>query len=231
MEIPDFKIERLIAEGGMASVSLAVQSSLHRQVATKVLKKFDRPDQAKRFLEDGRIIASLNHHNIVTIHDIGVVGDRHYIAMRYLEGGTPGKPIAAGMPLDAVMVVMESIGDSLDFVHRRGIKPADVLFHADGTPKLTDFGIAKQLEKNQGLTLDGATLGSPRDLSPEQAGGRPLDGRSDLYSLGVVFYENIRRRVGKGLNRLMSLVNWAGQAVPSEVDRGGSYGVALRVGL
>lgn len=199
MEIPGFKIERLIAEGGMASVYLAVQSSLNRQVAIKVLKKFDRPDQAKRFLEEGRIIASLNHHNIITIHDIGVVGDRHYIAMEYLEGGTLGERIAAGMPMDAVILVMESIGDCLDFVHRRGIvhrdiKPANVLFHADGTPKLTDFGIAKQLDKNQGLTLDGTTLGSPHYLSPEQAGGRSLDGRSDLYSLGVVFYEMLTGR-------------------------------------
>jgi len=194
MEIPGFEIERLIAEGGMASVYLAVQSSLNRQVAIKVLKKFDRPEQAQRFLEEGRIIASLNHHNIITIHDIGVVGDRYYIAMEYLEGGTLAERIAAGMPLDAVIDVMASIGDCLDFVHRRGIvhrdiKPANVLFHADGTPKLTDFGIAKQLDKNQGLTLDGTTLGSPHYLSPEQAGGRPLDGRSDLYSLGVVFYE------------------------------------------
>ena len=75
MEIPGYAIERLIAEGGMASVYLAIQSSLRRRVALKVLKRFDTPEQATRFLDEGRIIASLNHHNIITIHDIGREGD------------------------------------------------------------------------------------------------------------------------------------------------------------
>ena len=199
MEIPGFKIERFIAEGGMASVYLAIQESLQRPVALKVLKKFDSPEQAKRFLHEARIVASLDHRNITTIHDIGVVGDRHYIAMEYLEGGSLGDRIAEGMRLPDVLDLVEIIGGCLDFVHRRGIvhrdiKPGNVLFHADGTPKLTDFGIAKQLDNDQDLTMDGTSVGSPSYLSPEQAAGRPLDGRSDIYALGVVFFEMLTGR-------------------------------------
>jgi serine/threonine-protein kinase PpkA len=194
MEIPGFKIERFIAEGGMASVYLAVQESLQRRVALKVLKKFDHPEQAKRFSYEARVVASLDHRNIVTIHDIGIVGDRHYIAMEYLEGGSLAERIAKGMQVPEILDLMESIGGCLDFVHRRGIvhrdiKPGNVLFHADGTPKLTDFGIAKQVANDQDLTMDGTSVGSPAYLSPEQVGDRPLDGRADIYALGVVFFE------------------------------------------
>jgi serine/threonine-protein kinase PpkA len=199
MEIPGFKIERFIAEGGMASVYLAIQESLQRPVALKVLKKFDSPEHAKRFLYEARIVASLDHRNITTIHDIGVVGDRHYIAMEYLEGGSLADRIAKGMRLPDILDLVESIGGCLDFVHRRGIvhrdmKPGNVLFHADGTPKLTDFGIAKQLDNDPDLTMDGTSVGSPSYLSPEQAGGGPLDGRSDIYALGVVFFEMLTGR-------------------------------------
>ena len=87
VKIPGYEMLRPIAEGGMASVYLAVQESLGRYVAIKLLKRFDNPDQARRFRNEGRIIASLNHRNIITIHDIGVCEDRHYISMEYLEGG------------------------------------------------------------------------------------------------------------------------------------------------
>ena len=194
MKIPGFKIERLIAEGGMASVYLAVQESLNRRVALKVLRKFDSSKQAERFLHEGRIIASLNHRNIITIHDIGAVGDQHYIAMEYLEGGSLGDRIDEGMQLPEALDLVESIAACLEFVHRREIvhrdvKPSNILFHADGTPKLTDFGIAKQLDEDQDLTMDGSALGSPYYLSPEQAEGRTLDGRSDIYGLGIILYQ------------------------------------------
>ena len=194
MEIPGFTIERLIAEGGMASVYLAVQESLKRRVALKILKKSDSHEHSQRFLYEGRIIASLSHRNIITIHDIGVIGDRHYVAMEYLEAGSLADRIERGMELSDILDLLESIGRCLDFVHRREIvhrdvKPANILFHMDGTPKLTDFGIAKQLDDDQDLTMDGSAFGSPYYLSPEQAEGRPLDGRSDIYNLGIVFYE------------------------------------------
>ncbi|MFM1892246.1 MAG: hypothetical protein RLZ44_1323, partial [Pseudomonadota bacterium] len=194
MEIPGYRIERLIAEGSTASVYLAVQQSLGRQVALKVLKQFDNPEQSTRFLTEGQIVAALNHRNIITIYDIGCVGSRHYIAMEYLEGGSLTDRIRQGMSLAAALELLESIAGCLDFVHRKGVvhrdvKPDNILFHADGTPKLTDFGIAKQYSHDQDLTMDGRAFGSPYYLSPEQAQGKVLDGRSDIYALGIVFYE------------------------------------------
>ncbi|MGR8933074.1 MAG: protein kinase domain-containing protein [Gammaproteobacteria bacterium] len=194
MHIPGYKIVRLIAEGGMASVYLALQESLDRPVALKLLRKFDNPAQAQRFFNEGKIIASLEHRNIITIYDLGLVGERHYLAMEFLQGGDLRERINTGMlPLDALEVV-EVLGSCLSFVHRKGIihrdiKPENILFRQDGTVVLTDFGVAKDLESNTTLTMDGTTLGSPHYLSPEQAESKPLDGRADIYSLGIVFYE------------------------------------------
>jgi serine/threonine-protein kinase PpkA len=187
-------VVRLIAEGGMATVYLAIQESLGRFVALKLLKKFDTPEQSNRFLNEGRIIASLNHQNIITIHDIGVFGDRHYISMEYPEGGDLKARIKGGMPPQAALDLIEGIGSCLDFVHRKGIvhrdiKPGNILFRKDDTPVLTDFGIAKQLEQDTNLTMDGTAIGSPYYLSPEQAECKPLDGRTDIYGLGIVLFE------------------------------------------
>jgi len=179
----------------MASVYLATQESLGRYVALKLLKKFDNPSQAKRFLNEGQIIASLNHRNIITIHDLGVTEDeRPYISMEYLEGGDLEARIQNGVdPADALKW-LEALGDCLDFVHRKGIihrdiKPANILFHKDGTPILSDFGVAKQEKGNVTLTMDGSAFGSPYYLSPEQAECKHLDGRTDIYGLGIILYE------------------------------------------
>ena len=194
MQIPGFKVVRLIAEGGMATVYLAIQESLGRFVALKLLKKIDNPEQSNRFLNEGRIIASLNHQNIITIHDIGVFGDQHYISMEYPEGGDLKARLKGGMPPHAALDLIEGIGSCLDFVHRKGIvhrdiKPGNILFRKDDTPVLTDFGIAKQLEQDTNLTMDGTAIGSPYYLSPEQAECKPLDGRTDIYGLGIVLFE------------------------------------------
>ena len=194
MEIPGYDIQRLVAQGGTSSVFVAVQRSLGRQVALKILKPLDGSAFTPRFLEEGRIIASLNHRNVITIYDVGVLNGWYYIAMEYLEGGSLESRVNGGMPPGQALAILETIAGCLHFVHRRGvihrdIKPANILFHADGTVRLTDFGIAKQLSADQDLTLDGRALGSPYYLSPEQAECKPLDDRSDIYSLGIVFYE------------------------------------------
>lgn len=193
-QIPGYTIVRPVAEGGMASVYLAVQQSLDRQVALKLLKNVDNPVQLERFHNEGRIIASLNHRNIITIHDTGVVGEQYYISMEYLEGGDLEGRIAAGMSPDDALELLEVIGSCLDFLHRkdiihRDIKPANILFHTDGTPILTDFGIARQRELDARLTLENTALGSPYYLSPEQAESRSLDGRADIYGLGIILHE------------------------------------------
>ncbi len=178
----------------MSTVYLAIQQSLDRRVALKILKKFDTPEQSRRFMNEGRIIASLNHPNIITIHDIGVIGDHHYISMEYLEGGDLEARIHAGISPTTAIDLLKTIAECLDFVHGKGIvhrdiKPANILFRRDGTPVLTDFGIAKRLEHNTKLTMDGTAIGSPDYLSPEQAECKLLDGRTDIYGLGIVFYE------------------------------------------
>jgi len=199
MQISGFRVERLIAQGGMASVYLAVQESLGRHVALKVLRKLDDPEQAKRFMDEGRIIAAINHRNVITIHDVGMVGDRPYLAMEYLEGGSLERRIHEGFSVEAALDLVEQIGECLEAVHSRGIvhrdiKPANILFHQDSTPVLSDFGIAKKLELNAGMTLDGTALGSPFYLSPEQAESKAVDGRADIYGLGIIFYEMLMGR-------------------------------------
>ena len=193
--IPGYKIEHLIAEGGTASVYLAIQESLRRYVAIKLLRKFDSPEQLTRFLNEGRIIASLNHRNVINIHDIGVTDvGRPYISMEYLEGGDLDARIPKKVAPEDALQWLEAIGNCLDFVHRKGIihrdiKPGNILFHKDGTPILTDFGTAKQQESDAKLTMDGRAFGSPYYISPEQAASKKLDRRTDIYSLGIVLYE------------------------------------------
>ena len=193
--IPGYKIEHLIAEGGTASVYLAIQESLQRHVAIKLLRKFDNSEQLTRFLNEGQIIASLNHRNVINIHDIGVTDEgRPYISMEYLEGGDLDARIPKKVDPKDALQWLEAIGNCLDFVHRKGIihrdiKPGNILFHKDGTPILTDFGTAKQQESDARLTMDGRAFGSPYYISPEQAASKKLDRRTDIYSLGIVLYE------------------------------------------
>ncbi len=220
MQIPGFKIERLIAEGGMSSVYLAMQESLGRRVALKLLKRFDSPQHAGRFLHEARVIAALQHRNIITIHDVGTLGDRHYIAMEYLEGGSLADRIERGMRPAEALRLLYRIARCLEFVHRRDIvhrdiKPGNILFHSDGTPKLSDFGIAKQIDADQELTMDGSAFGSPYYISPEQAECRPLDGRSDIYSLGIVFYQMLTgRRPYAEKSHIETIVAHLSQPVP-----------------
>jgi len=199
IQVHGYRIERLIAEGGMASVFLAVQESLGRRVALKVLKCLDRPAWAERFLAEARIIASLDHRNIINIHDLGITDGRPFLSMDYLEGGDLEARIAEGMTASDALAVLETMAECLEFVHRKGIihrdiKPANILFHSDGRAILTDFGIAKHLAADRALTIDGTALGSPYYLSPEQAQSKPLDGRTDIYGLGILFFEMLTGR-------------------------------------
>ena len=194
-EIPGYSGLRLLGVGGMARVYLATQESLGRQVALKVLTGRDDGSRYQRFLNESRIIASLNHRNVVTIYDVGTVEGRPYISMEYLEGGDLERRLHNGaLTADDAVALAEAIADCLTFVHAHGvihrdIKPANILFHTDGTPILTDFGLAKQQSADSRLTIDGTTVGTPYYLSPEQADCQPVDGRTDIYGLGVILYE------------------------------------------
>ena len=194
IEVPGYKIQHALGKGGMATVYLAVQESLNRPVALKILNKFDTEAQTARFFNEGKIIASLNHHNIITIHDLGEVNGRCFLAMEYLEGGDLNRFIRKGLQAKGCIQLLKLIANCLAFVHKKGIvhrdiKPENILFRKNGTPVLTDFGVAKQIQTDTSLTMDGMTVGSPYYMSPEQAEHKPLDAKTDIYSLGIVFYE------------------------------------------
>ncbi len=197
MEIPGYKIEKEIGKGGMATVYLAIQESLERSVVLKIMDKVQSAaadDMTQRFVDEGRIVASLHHPNIVTIYDIGLSGDELYISMEYVQGGDLKTRMETHVPPKTALDIIAKVGSALSSAHshnviHRDVKPANILFRENGTPLLTDFGIAKQMDYDKDLTSTGIFLGSPNYVSPEQADGKRVDGRSDIYSLGCIFYE------------------------------------------
>lgn len=139
-------------------------------------------------------MAGLRHPHIITIFDIGATDEVVYMSMEYIEGGDLKDRIPIGFTADEALRVVEAIASALHYAHGQGVihrdgKPANILFSADNTPLLSDFGIAKQATVDAEFTSTGTILGSPFYMSPEQAEGQVLDGRADIYSLGIIFYE------------------------------------------
>ena len=195
--IPGYELIRELGIGGMATVYLAIQRSLDRKVAIKVMKRNidDLEKFERRFLMEGRTMAKLPHRNIVAVYDIVKNEDVTYIAMELLDGGTLSDRMKAGLSMgDAISIVVQ-VAQALQFAHEHGIvhrdlKPANIMFRDAHTPVLTDFGIAKQQDASATrLTQTGMLVGTPTYMSPEQINALEVDGRSDLYSLGVLFYE------------------------------------------
>lgn len=194
-----YEIERELARGGMADVYLATDRQLRRKVAVKVLfPEFARdPSFVERFRREAQNAASLNHPNICAVYDWGQERGTYYIVMEYVEGRSLRDIIRAEGQIPAVAAarIAAELADALAFAHRRGVihrdvKPGNVLITGTGQVKLTDFGIAaNQYDADQGLTQTGAVMGTATYFSPEQAQGHPVDGRSDVYALGVVLYE------------------------------------------
>ncbi len=203
VEIPGYRIVRLLGQGGMAAVYLAIQESLDREVALKILVPGLAADQSfcERFLKEGRITAKLQHPNLVTVHDIGRHGETFYLAAEYIPGGTLRERLASGpLPVAEALRIALDVARGLDYAHskhfvHRDVKPGNILFRADGSAVLADFGIAKALDSKTQSTLVGAAIGTPHYMSPEQARGESVDGRSDLYSLGVVLFEMLAGKV------------------------------------
>ncbi len=199
MKIPGYQIECEIGHGGMATVYQAVQTSLERTVALKVMAPALAGDTAfgERFQKEAKTVASLTHPNILAVHDIGAVGPYSYIAMEFVSGGDLKRRIREGISPDLSLQVIKQVAAALDHAHKQGfvhrdIKPENILFRDDGTAVLTDFGIAKSVDSTTQMTITGVSIGTPRYMSPEQAQGKSgLDGRSDLYSLGVVLFESL----------------------------------------
>ncbi len=186
----------------MATVYLAVQESVDREVALKIMSPalLADPNFGERFLREAKIAARLHHRHVVGVHDVSRVGDYHYIAMEYLAGGPvlskDGQPRSVPFALRVIREIATAVNyaQQKGFIHR-DIKPDNILLRDDGSAVLTDFGIARANDSATRMTRTGAVVGTPHYMSPEQARGKPIDGRSDLYSLGVVLYEMLVGRV------------------------------------
>lgn len=202
MYIPGYQIEHELGQGGMAIVYLAMQESLHRHVALKVIKPVLTTDAefAARFLREGRIIAQLSDPHIVTVYDIASHEGTYYLSMEYLGGGTLQQRIREGLSPSETLIIARAIVGALHYAHSRGIihrdiKPQNIMFRENGTSVLTDFGIAKTLGSSTIMTRTGLSIGTPRYMSPEQIRGQGVDTRADLYSFGVLFYEMLTGNV------------------------------------
>ncbi|HET7845143.1 MAG TPA: SUMF1/EgtB/PvdO family nonheme iron enzyme [Xanthomonadales bacterium] len=197
IQIPGYLIKREIGSGGMATVYLAVQMSLEREVALKVMNPalVSDPNFSRRFLTEARTLASLSHPNNVAVYDDGVSESQlHYFSMQHLPGGDFAKRIKLGATQAEVLRVLAGVARALGFAHARGfvhrdVSPANVLFDASDGPILTDFGIARAVTRTSRLTNAGVSVGTSHYMSPEQARGGNVDARSDIYSLGAVAYE------------------------------------------
>ena len=194
--IPGYRILRRIGRGGMATVYLAAQESLNRPVAIKILTGGHSPEaeQVERFRHEAHTIAQLDHPHIVGIYEVGQTSRGEiYYSMPYLPNGDLASRDLRENPLE-VLSIVRALAAALGHAHDHGVvhrdvKPENVLFDPLHRPLLADFGIATSGRDQARLTRDGAAIGSSGYMSPEQARGRPIDGRSDFYSLGVVCYE------------------------------------------
>ncbi|MAT13880.1 MAG: hypothetical protein CMJ46_01260 [Planctomyces sp.] len=202
LELGDFHLLRHLGTGGMSSVFLAQQKSLHRQVALKLLKPElleNEEDETylKRFSQEAAAAAALNHPNIVQVYSIGEEQGYHYIAQEYVQGVNVRQFIDKHGPLDLKLAIsllrqtasaLQKAGE-IGIVHR-DIKPDNILLNRKGQVKVADFGLARVVRQGNkmNLTQAGTTLGTPLYMSPEQVHGEDLDQRSDIYSLGVTCY-------------------------------------------
>ena len=202
LEIPGYKIEHELGRGGMAKVYLAMQESVQRRVALKVMSPvlLVDPSFSARFMREARIAANLNHPHVAAVFNVGAHQDSHFIAMEYVPGGDLAARCVTPLPVPEALRIVREIAGALDYAHTKGfvhrdVKPENILFRDNGSTVLTDFGIARAVNSNTQMTKTGAVIGTPQYMSPEQARGKDLDGRSDLYGLGIVLYEMLTGKV------------------------------------
>ena len=222
-EVPGYEIIKKIGAGGMANVYLARHLGLERDVALKILASAfnNDADFGERFLREARIVAKLAHPNIIQIYDVNQTADLNYLAMEYVPGGELTDQLKSGLSLvetiDVLIQVLSALSSAHDsgYIHR-DIKPANILFRDNGSAVLTDFGIARTIGADTGMTMSGTLLGTPSYMSPEQARGEKLDHRSDLYSIGVLFYQMLEGKVPyKGESAMGTAMRHITDPIPS----------------
>ncbi len=201
-----YRLVKRAGRGGMSEVWQAEDTTLHRSVAVKVILDPAAQDASfsERFLREARLVAGLQHPNILPVFDFGTadVEGRQisYLVMPLVGGGSLKERIIGPVPFPTAIGWLMAVARALDHSHDHGIlhrdvKPGNVLIDSSGTPMLADFGLARSTESASGLTTTGAVLGTPLYMAPEQAEGKPLDGRADQYALGIIAFEMLTGRV------------------------------------
>jgi len=196
--IGKYRVKGELGRGGMGTVYLAEQPGLGREVAIKELIQSADPVALKRFLQEAQVMARTSHPNLVQVHDMELMGNINYLVLEFVRGRSLRDwMIASQLPPPQVFAVMHGVLQALDYAHRhaivhRDMKPENVLISDEGMVKVADFGIAR-LTDDTGVggtaTKTGTTVGTPQYMSPEQVASSKVDGRSDLYSAGIMFYE------------------------------------------
>ncbi len=227
-----YEVVSELGQGAMGIVYKAMDPKINRFLAIKTIRFSDEFEPEKirevkeRFMREAQIAGRLAHPSIVAVYDVGEDYDLTYMAMEYLEGDSLQKYCRKGflLPLRKALFVVSEVALALDFAHRQGVihrdvKPANIMVLKDGKVKVTDFGIAKAVSSSQ--TKSGIVLGTPNYMSPEQINGHEIDGRSDIFSLGVVFFELLTGVLpfhGKNLTNLFYQITQVKHPSPREIN-------------
>jgi eukaryotic-like serine/threonine-protein kinase len=222
-----YQIIKEIGRGSMGVVFQAHDPQIDRLVAVKVLRtdRMESEEFVQRFLKEAKVIGRLTHRNIIAIHDVGEEQGAVYIAMEFLEGTALSEVVKGKLPNPmAVVALGVQLAETLDYAHKKGvvhrdIKPGNILVQHDGQIKITDFGIAHVDDSISMLqTQAGEIMGTPAYMSPEQVLSRPVDGRSDIFSLGIILYELCTgsRPFGAESKSLITVFNDIVELAPSE---------------
>lgn len=200
--VPGYRLRKILGRGGMATVFLGEPESGGPKVAIKIMRAPPGEDRewTTRFLQEAAMLQRFEHPNIIKVIASGESAGDHYMVMEFLDHGDLTTWIRQGLQPPDALRLLRQLALALGYAHQLGyihrdVKPDNVLFRADGTAVLTDFGIARRRTSDQRLTQIGIAMGTPAYMSPEQHKGQEVDGRTDIYALGIILHEMLTRRL------------------------------------